>query len=84
MSDTLVVVETYAYDWQAQMAKQLLDGAGVHASIADENVFRVVPPAGDTRQVKLQVWERDLPEAKRILRDRPTVEETDPTLLEEH
>ena len=69
MSDTLVVVEQFTHDWQAQIARSVLEGAGIHAAVVEENIFRVLPHTGDTRGVKLQVWERDLPEARMILND---------------
>lgn len=75
MSESLVVVTTFAYDWQAELARNLLEEADIHAVITDKNICRAFPPSGDSRGVKLQVWQRDLQEAKRMLEDALSAEE---------
>jgi len=71
--EELVVVRTFGYVWQANLAQAALEEAGIASYLAGENVWIAVPIAADPAGVKLQVRRDDVDKAARILEElRPS------------
>lgn len=64
----LVVVASYSFDWQAHIAKGLLEEEGI-ACVIDNEIFNSIYPLGFNTigGVNVRVFRRDLPRAKAIL-----------------
>jgi hypothetical protein len=74
MNEELVVVKTFGYVWQADLAQAALEEAGIESYLAGVNVWVTAPYAADPAGVKLQVRRDDVDEAVRMLEDlRPSV-----------
>lgn len=63
MSDPLTTVRTYYNPAAAEFVRGLLESFGIPAFLADENIARLYSGF----QVRLQVRESDLPDARQIL-----------------
>lgn len=72
MDDHLVTVATFHLPIRAQLAKGMLESAGIEAFLADENFARLSISHTAFVPFRLQVRESDLIDAKEVLK---TVEE---------
>lgn len=66
--DALITIAVYANDWQAHIAKNLLEEAGIPC-IIDNGVMSSIYPLGfsDVGSLRLKVRQADAPQARHIL-----------------
>jgi hypothetical protein len=67
MSDDLIVVATFQYPYQAELAKLKLESEEIPCFIADEITYRTIEVPLLAGGIKLQVREEDAEKAKEIL-----------------
>lgn len=69
-NDDLVIAATFDFDWQAHMAKGLLEEAGIR-SVLDNEIFSSLYPIGfnSIGGINLRVFRHDLPRARAIIAD---------------
>lgn len=82
MQPKLVTVATFNMPYQAHLAKSRLEAAGIPAFIRDEHLVRMLPFLSQALgEVKLQVPDVHLKEAREILDSTPDVGLTDEEAL---
>lgn len=65
--DKLVVLATYSSDWEAHIAKGILDEAGIPCFISNENFGSLYPIGFNSiGGIAVVVRQQDLTEAKRL------------------
>lgn len=69
MEDKLVTIAEYQSDLEAQLAKTTLQGNDIEAVIMGETVKHMMPFDG-MLIVQLQVFQRDVERAKKLLEDQ--------------
>jgi hypothetical protein len=69
MMEELVVLTTFDYVWEADLAQAALEDAGIESFLAKEDVLFAALYAADLAGVILQVRPDDVDEAARILED---------------
>jgi hypothetical protein len=72
--DSLVTVATFAYPWEAELARARLDAEGVESVIADEHLSRLYG-AGIVGGVKVRVRREEADRASALLREQRPIPE---------
>ena len=67
MREEIVTVATYSHDWEAQIAKNLLEENGVRAFIANQNSAGALEGLSALVEVELQVAAADAQRATELL-----------------
>jgi hypothetical protein len=67
MSDSMVVVQTFSSEVEAQMAKGRLESAGIESMVSSDDCAGMHPHLQRAYGVKLLVFEENLEQAQEIL-----------------
>jgi hypothetical protein len=81
MDEKLVTVAQFADYIEANLAKQILEEAGIKVLISDENSSTLFPPG--ISSVELQVFESQAQQATEILASAESLDEQDDDELDE-
>ena len=72
MQEEIVTVATYARDWEAQIAKNLLEENGIRVFIANENSAGALEGLSALVEIELQVAAADATRATELLSSTQT------------
>jgi len=76
--DKMITIERYQDEFEAELARTLLEDSGIQAEIQNERIISMIPGLASGRlNLELMVWESDAPAAREIL--AAAAKDSDPT-----
>ena len=74
--EKLVAIQEFEYSSDAELAKQILKDAGIEAVVFGEDLVTMLPHINAIR-VELQVFEKDVEKARKILAEKSELGDDD-------
>jgi hypothetical protein len=75
--EKLVTIAEYENGFDAELAKVTLEHAGISAVILGEDISTIKPYSSTPFNVELQVFEKDVEQAKQVLAEKQPLEDSD-------
>ncbi len=72
--EKLIKIAEFETGFDAELAKQTLDSAGIESIVVGEDIGAIKPYSTTSFNVELQVFEKDVEKAKQILAEKEPIE----------